>query len=102
MFATIMNSLAIQDALHRIFINSYIISAIPLNNICKNLNYFEINNLLCKKYVLIFASGTGSPFFTTDSAACLRGIEIKADIVLKGTKVDGVFSADRSFKIFKC
>jgi uridylate kinase len=69
-------------------------SAIPLNGVCDNYSWAEAISLLRNNRVVIFSAGTGNPFFTTDSAACLRGIEIEADVVLKATKVDGVYSAD--------
>lgn len=94
MLATVMNGLAMRDALHRAYVNARLMSAIPLNGVCDNYSWAEAISFLCNNRVVIFASGTGNPFFTTDSAACLRGIEIKADAVLKATKVDGVFSAD--------
>ncbi|WP_438864188.1 UMP kinase [Neptunicella sp.] len=94
MLATVMNGLAMRDALHRSFVNAKLMSAIPLNGVCDSYNWAEaISNLKSGK-VVIFSAGTGNPFFTTDSAACLRGIEIEADAVLKGTKVDGVYDDD--------
>lgn len=94
MLATVMNGLAMRDALHRAFVNARLMSAIPLNGVCDAYNWAEAISLLKSGRVVIFAAGTGNPFFTTDSAACLRGIEIEAEAVLKGTKVDGVYSAD--------
>ncbi|GAA5219159.1 UMP kinase [Corallincola platygyrae] len=94
MLATVMNGLAMRDALHRAYVNARLMSAIPLNGVCDSYNWTEAISLLKTGRVVIFSAGTGNPFFTTDSAACLRGIEIEADVVLKGTKVDGVFSAD--------
>ena len=73
---------------------SHVMSAIPINGICEIYTYKQAIKLLCKNCVVIFAAGTGNPLFTTDSAACLRGIEIKSNILLKGTKVDGVYSQD--------
>lgn len=94
MLATVMNGLAMRDALHRNFVNARLMSAIELNGVCDSYNWADaISNLKAGK-VVIFSAGTGNPFFTTDSAACLRGIEIEAEAVLKGTKVDGVFTAD--------
>jgi uridylate kinase len=69
-------------------------SAIPLNGVCDAYNWAEAISLLKSGRVVIFSAGTGNPFFTTDSAACLRGIEIEADVILKGTKVDGVYDSD--------
>ncbi|AWL12610.1 UMP kinase [Saliniradius amylolyticus] len=94
MLATVMNGLAFRDALHRAFVNARLMSAIPLNGVCDAYNWAEAISLLKSGRVVIFSAGTGNPFFTTDSAACLRGIEIEADAVLKGTKVDGVYDSD--------
>jgi len=94
MLATVMNGLAMRDALHRAHVSSRLMSAIPLNGVCDDYNWAEAIKYLKQGTVVIFAAGTGNPFFTTDSAACLRGIEIEADAVLKGTKVDGVYDAD--------
>ena len=94
MLATVMNGLAMRDALHRAFVNARLMSAIPLNGVCDAYNWTEAISLLKSGRVVIFSAGTGNPFFTTDSAACLRGIEIEADVVLKGTKVDGVYNED--------
>lgn len=94
MLATVMNGLAMRDALHRAYVNARLMSAIPLNGVCDPYNWAEAISLLKSGRVVIFAAGTGNPFCTTDSAACLRGIEIEAEVVLKGTKVDGVYSDD--------
>ena len=94
MLATVMNGLAMRDALHRAYVNARLMSAIPLNGVCDNYSWAEAISLLKQGRVVIFSAGTGNPFFTTDSACCLRGIEIEADVVLKGTKVDGVYSDD--------
>jgi uridylate kinase len=94
MLATVMNGLAMRDALHRAFVNARLMSAIPLNGVCDAYNWAEAISSLKTGRVVIFAACTGNPFFTTDSAACLRGIEIEADAVLKATKVDGVFTSD--------
>ena len=83
-----------RDALHRAYVNARLMSAIPLNGVCDNYSWAEAISLLRNNRVVILSAGTGNPFFTTDSAACLRGIEIEADVVLKATKVDGVFTAD--------
>ncbi|MGP1952721.1 MAG: UMP kinase [Arsenophonus sp. ET-KM2-MAG3] len=96
MLATVMNGLAMLDALYRANVNARLMSAIPLNGVCDNYNWSEAISLLCNGRVVIFSAGIGNPFFTTDSVACLRGIEIKADVVLKATKVDGVYSTDPS------
>jgi uridylate kinase len=84
MLATVMNALAMRDALERSNISSRVMSAIPMSGIVEHYDRRRAVRFL----------GTGNPFFTTDSAACLRGIEVEADIVLKATKVDGVYSAD--------
>ncbi|WP_413110926.1 UMP kinase [Thaumasiovibrio sp. DFM-14] len=94
MLATVMNGLAMRDSLHRAYVNARVMSAIPLNGVCDSYNWAEAISLLRQGRVVIFSAGTGNPFFTTDSAACLRGIEIEADVVLKATKVDGVFTDD--------
>ena len=94
MLATVMNGLAMRDALHRAYVNARLMSAIPLNGVCDDYSWSDAIRELRQGRVVIFAAGTGNPFFTTDSAACLRGIEIEADVVLKATKVDGVYSAD--------
>lgn len=94
MLATVMNGLAMRDALHRANVAARMMSAIPLNGVCDSYNWADAISLLRAGKVVIFSAGTGNPFFTTDSAACLRGIEIEADAVLKATKVDGVYSED--------
>ncbi|HXK00306.1 MAG TPA: UMP kinase [Buchnera sp. (in: enterobacteria)] len=92
--ATIINGLVIKNAMNLCNIKTYLMSAIPVSGICEHYNVEKAINFLSNRYVLIFSGGIGHPFFTTDSAACLRGIEVKADIILKATKVDGVYSAD--------
>lgn len=94
MLATVINGLAMRDALYRTDVNARLMSAISLKGVCDDYSWAEAISLLKEGRVVIFAAGTGNPFCTTDSAACLRGIEIEADVVLKGTKVDGVYSAD--------
>ena len=94
MLATVMNSLALRDALERSDISSRVMSAIPMSGVVEHYDRREAIRYLEQGDVLIFAAGTGNPFFTTDSAACLRGIEINAELVLKATKVDGDYSAD--------
>jgi uridylate kinase len=94
MLATVMNGLAMRDALHRAHVNARVMSAIPLNGVCDSYNWAEAISSLRQGRVVIFSAGTGNPFFTTDSAACLRGIEIEAEVVLKATKVDGVYDKD--------
>lgn len=93
--STIINSLAMRDTINSISsIQTCLMSAIPLHGICEIYNYERAMSLLSNRCIIIFAAGTGNPFFTTDSAACLRGIETEADIILKGTKVNGVYSTD--------
>ncbi|WP_046289110.1 UMP kinase [Blochmannia endosymbiont of Polyrhachis (Hedomyrma) turneri] len=94
MLGTIINGLVICNALTRIYVRSHVMSAIALQGLCEHYNWKKAINLLHKNQVVIFTAGTGNPLFTTDSAACLRGIEIEADVILKATKVDGVFSTD--------
>jgi len=94
MLATVMNALAMQDALERIKVGTRVMSAISLTGVCEDYDRRFAIRFMQDSQVVIFTAGTGNPFFTTDTAACLRGIEIDADIILKATKVDGVFSAD--------
>lgn len=94
MLATVMNSLALRDALERSNISSTVMSAIPMSGVVEHYDRRRAIRLLENGEVVIFSAGTGNPFFTTDSAACLRGIEVEAEIVLKATKVDGVYTAD--------
>ena len=94
MLATLMNALAMRDALERADLKAQIMSAIPMNGIVDYYDRRKAIEALNDGYMVIFAAGTGNPFFTTDSAASLRGIEIEAEVVLKATKVDGVYSAD--------
>lgn len=92
--STVINSLAIRDIMNSYSIPTHIMSAVPIDGICETYTHERAIKLLSNNYVVIFAAGTGNPLFTTDSAACLRGIETKSDILLKGTKVDGVYSKD--------
>ena len=94
MLATVMNALAMRDALERANIHTVVMSAIPMSGVVEHYDRRLAIRNLEKGNVVVFSAGTGNPFFTTDSAACLRGIEINADIVLKATKVDGVYSDD--------
>lgn len=94
MLATVMNALAMRDALERTNISSHVMSSIPMSGVVEHYDRRRALRYIKDGDVVIFAAGTGNPFFTTDSAACLRGIEINADVVLKATKVDGVYSAD--------
>jgi len=94
MLATVMNALAMRDALERCNIATRVMSAIPMSGVVDHYDRRNAMRYLRQNDVVIFSAGTGNPFFTTDSAACLRGIEIDADVVLKATKVDGVYTAD--------
>ena len=94
MLATVINALAMQDALEKIGARVRVMSAIKINEVCEDFIRRRAIRHLEKGRIAIFAAGTGNPFFTTDSAAALRAIEIGADLLLKATKVDGVYSAD--------
>ena len=94
MLATVMNSLAMQDALQKLGQPCTVMSALSMPKVCEDYTQRHAVEALVSGDVVIFAAGTGNPFFTTDSAASLRAIEIAADIMLKATKVNGVYSAD--------
>ena len=94
MLATVINSLAMQDALEKLGSRVRVMSALKINQVCEDYIRRRAVRHLEKGRVAIFAAGTGNPFFTTDSAASLRAIEIGADIMLKATKVDGVYDCD--------
>jgi uridylate kinase len=94
MLATVMNALAMQDGLESLGLQSRVMSAIRINQVCEDYIRRRAIRHLEKGRVVIFAAGTGNPFFTTDTAAALRAIEINADVLLKATKVDGVYSDD--------
>jgi len=94
MLATVMNALAMQDALESLGIYARVMSALRINEVCEDYIRRRAVRHLEKGRVVIFAAGTGNPFFTTDTAASLRAIEIDADVLLKATKVNGVYSAD--------
>ena len=94
MLATVMNALAMRDALERSNITTRVMSAIPMSGVVDHYDRRNAMLYLSQGNVVIFSAGTGNPFFTTDSAASLRGIEIEADVVLKATKVDGVYDSD--------
>lgn len=94
MLATVINALAMQDALEKAGTPCRVMSALTMNQVCESYTSRAAIRHLQQGRVVIFAAGTGNPFFTTDSAASLRAIEIGADIMLKATKVDGVYSAD--------
>ncbi len=94
MLATIMNAIALRDAFERAGFGTRIMSAIPMSGVVDHYDRRKAIHHLNQGRIVIFSAGTGNPLFTTDSAASLRSIEIDADILLKGTKVDGVYSAD--------
>ena len=94
MLATVINALALQDALEKHGVMARVMSALKINEICEDYIRRRAIRHLEKGRVVIFGAGTGNPFFTTDSAASLRGIEIGAELVMKATKVDGVYSDD--------
>lgn len=94
MLATVMNALAMQDALRRLGTEARVMSALSIAAACENFSRDRAVQHLAKGRVVLFAAGTGNPFFTTDSAASLRAIEIGAEIMFKATNVDGVYTAD--------
>lgn len=94
MLATVMNGLALQDALESAGVTCRVMSAISVREVCEDYIRRRATRHLEKGRVVIFAAGTGNPFFTTDTAAALRAVEIGADLMIKATKVDGVYSAD--------
>jgi uridylate kinase len=94
MLATVMNAVVLQDALEKISVDTRVLSAVDIPQLAEPFIRRRAVRHLEKGRVVIFAAGTGNPYFTTDSAAALRALEIKADIILKATKVDGVYSAD--------
>jgi len=94
MLATVMNAVVLQDALEKIQVDTRVLSAVDIPQLAESFIRRRAVRHLEKGRVVIFAAGTGNPYFTTDSAAALRALEIKADIILKATKVDGVYSAD--------
>ena len=94
MLGTVMNSLALQDALEQLGMFARVMSAIVINEVCEDYIRRRAVRHLEKGRIVIFAAGTGNPFFTTDSAASLRAVEINAELLIKATKVDGVYSAD--------
>ena len=94
MLATVMNAVVLQDALEKLNVVTRVMSAIDIPQLAEPFIRRRAERHLEKQRVVIFAAGTGNPFFTTDSAAALRALEIKADVILKATKVDGIYSAD--------
>ena len=94
MLGTVINSLALQSNLKKLGVDSRVMTAISINRVAEPYIKNKASKHLDKNRVVIFASGTGNPYFTTDSAAVLRAIEINADVILKGTRVDGIYSED--------
>ncbi len=94
MLATVINGLAIQSALEAIGVKARVVSAIRMEPVCEAYFKSDVMERLQNKEVIIFVSGTGNPYFTTDTAAALRAVEMEADVLLKGTRVDGVYDAD--------
>jgi len=94
MLATVINSLAVQDALERLEVHTRVLSAIEIRQVAEPYIRRRAMRHLEKGRVVIIAAGTGNPYFTTDSAAALRAMEVKAEVILKATQVDGIYSAD--------
>jgi uridylate kinase len=94
MLATVMNALALQNGLEQAGVEARVLSAIPMPTVCESFVHSKALHHLESKRVVIFAAGTGNPFFTTDTTAALRGIEMKCEVLAKATQVDGVYSAD--------
>jgi uridylate kinase len=94
MLATVMNALAMQDAVEALGVNVRVMSAVRINQVCEDFIRRRAIRHLEKGRIVVFAAGTGNPFFTTDTAAALRAIEIGADVLLKATKVNGVYDSD--------
>ena len=94
MLATVMNALALQNGLEQAGVEARVLSAIPMPTVCEAFVHSKALHHLEKKRVVIFAAGTGNPFFTTDTTAALRAIEMKCEVLAKATQVDGVYSAD--------
>jgi uridylate kinase len=94
MLATVINSMAIQAALEKTGVKAKLLSGIAIDPVCEAMSRRRAVEYLEQGYAVIIAGGTGNPYFTTDSASALRAIEISADVILKGTRVDGVYNAD--------
>ncbi len=94
MLATVINSMALQDALEKLSVKTRLMTAIKMEQICEPFIRRRAVRHLEKRRIVIFGAGTGNPYFTTDTCASLRAIEIQADVVLKGTRVDGIYTAD--------
>ena len=105
MMATVMNGLVLRDSFLSLGFKSNVLSSIAIQGIVETYDRSLANSYLSKNHIVVFVAGTGNPFFSTDSAASLRGIEVKSEILLKATKVDGVYSADpkidKNAKFFK-
>ncbi|MDD3280085.1 MAG: UMP kinase [Bacteroidales bacterium] len=94
MMATVINAMALQAQLHEVGVKAVILSSLPIESICEKMSSRLAIEYLEKGYVVLMSAGTGNPFFTTDTTGVLRALEIKADILLKGTRVDGVYDKD--------
>jgi uridylate kinase len=94
MLATVMNALALSDTLEQSGVNTAVLSAIPMETVCEPYSHRRTIEHLERGDIVIFAAGTGNPYFTTDTAAVLRGLEINADVICKATRVDGVYDKD--------
>jgi len=94
MLATVINSMALQDALEKLSVKTRLMTAIKMEQICEPFIRRRAVRHLEKRRIVIFGAGTGNPYFTTDTCASLRAIEVQADVVLKGTRVDGIYTAD--------
>jgi len=94
MLATVINCLSMQDAIENTGAYCRVMSALPINNVCEDYIRRRAVRHLEKGRIVLFAAGTGNPFFTTDTAASLRAIEVAADVMIKGTKVDGIYDKD--------
>lgn len=94
MLATVINALALQDGFARAGIRARALSAVPMGSLCESYTQSTARHYLSEGTIVIFAAGTGNPYFTTDTAAALRAAEMGCDVLLKGTQVDGVYSAD--------
>ena len=94
MLATVMNALAMQDAIKKLGINCRVMSGLKIDQLGEEYSAFKAREYLEQGDIVIFAAGTGNPYFTTDTAASLRAIEIQADLLLKATKVDGIYDSD--------
>lgn len=94
MLATVINALALQSALEKLDVNTRVLSAIPMHNVCEPYIFRRANRHLERKRIIICAAGTGNPYFTTDSAAVLRAAELKCSCLYKATNVDGVYTSD--------